>query len=179
MKLRTHTLTALALAVTFAAFAGTTSASQSAPLPGFEPGTWVGTGQTLVASGSAGGLTTSMSGTATFRLTVSRDGRVAGTGTWRTVQIGKGTVSSRITGVARVKFSGTPTDVRYAGTQVVTTRFGDVEHSAGTTFTRKVSGKLTIKKALSCRVTGGYRVGGAGPSVTFNWKATLKGVTCR
>jgi hypothetical protein len=180
MKLRINTLTGALALLLLAASAGTASATQSAPLPGFQPGTWVGTGEGAAETGFDGDLITSMSVTATFTLTVSRDGKVAGSGTWRTLETGAGSVGAKITGIARVSFSGTPTDVRYAGTQVVTTGFVDAAHKKGTTFTRKVSGKLTIKKALSCRVTGGHRIAGAlGPWVVFRWKATLKGVNCR
>jgi hypothetical protein len=104
-------------------------------------------------------------------------GKVSGKGTWTTTQIGSGSVGSKITGVASVTFSGTPTDVRYKGTEVIKTAFIDPVHTTGTTFTRHApyKGRLVIKKALSCRVTGGHTFDGG----TFTWKAALKGVTCR
>jgi hypothetical protein len=179
MKPRIHTLITMLAVLVFAAFASSASATQSAPKPGFPPGTWIGSGHGDAATGFDGDLITSMSGTARFTLNVSRNGKVTGTGTWATLQTGAGSVGSKITGIAKVTFAGTPTDVRYSGNQVVRTRFVDAGRSQGTTFTRKVSGRLMIKKALSCRVTGGHTVGGFGPSVKFIWKATLKGVICR
>jgi hypothetical protein len=179
MKLRIHTLIAALALLLFAAFAGTASATQSIAKPGFPPGTWIGTGQAFAETGFDGDLITSMSGTAKFTLNVSRDGKVTGKGTWTTLQTGAGSVGSKITGIAKVTFSGTPTDVRYSGSQFVTTRFVDAEHSQGTTFTRQVTGRLVIKKARSCRVTGGHTVASVGPWVKFTWTATLKGVTCR
>jgi hypothetical protein len=175
MKSSMYTLIA---ALSLLLFAGSASATQSTAKPGFPPGTWIGTGQLFAETGFDGDLITSLSGSATFTLKVSRNGKVTGSGKWTTLQTGDGPVSSKITAVARVTFSGTPTAVRYAGTQVVTTRFGDAAHSQGTTFTRDVSGGLTIKKARSCRVTGGYKVAGEGPWVKFDWTASLKGVKC-
>jgi hypothetical protein len=177
MKIKMLTL-AIGSAIAVAAFAGA-SATQAAPKPGFPPGTWIGSGQMFAETGFDGDLIASMSGTLNFTLTVAKDGKVTGTGTVKTLETGAGSVGARISAVARVKFSGTPTTVRYSGTQVVTTRFVDAAHSQGATFTRKVSGGLVIKKARSCLVTGGHTAGGEGPWVKFTWKARLKGVTCR
>jgi hypothetical protein len=179
VKLRIHTLIAALALLLFAAVAGTASATQSIAKPGFPPGTWIGSGYGEAEIALDGDLITLMSTTLKFTLNVSRDGKVAGKGTLTRLQTGSGSVGSKITGVAKVTFSGSPTHVRYSGSEVVTTKFIDAEHVQGTTFTRQVTGGLVIKKARSCLVTGGHTVAGAGPSVKFTWKASLKGVTCR
>jgi hypothetical protein len=175
MKLRTFTIAAtLALALVAAAL-GSASATEAAPKPGFPPGTWIGAGSGEAEIALDGDLITLYSTNLNFALNVSKDGKVTGKGTLKSLQTGSGSVGSKITGVAKLTFSGTPTNIRYAGTQVVTTGFVDAEHVQGTTLTRKISGGLAIKKARSCRVSGGHRFG----SVTFTWQARLKGVTCR
>ena len=78
------------------------------------------------------------------RLRVSKSGKVTGSGTYTVLQTGDGPVMSKITAVARITFTGTATDGRYAGKQVVTMQFGDIAHSDGNTITRDVSGKLVI-----------------------------------
>jgi hypothetical protein len=178
MKLRKIALaTTLAAAVVVAAL-GSTSVTQAAPKPGFPPGTWIGAGEMFAETGVDGDLIASMSGSMKFTLTVTRDGKLSGTGTVKTLETGAGSVGARITGTAPVKFSGTPIDVRYSGTQTVTTWFKDAVHTAGTTFTRKLSGGLVIKEARSCLVSGGHTAAGEGPWVKFRWQARLKGVKC-
>lgn len=176
MKLGSHKLVATLALLLCAGAAGNASAAETVAKPGFPAGTWIGTGVLAGTTETVGDLTTRSSGTAKFTLTVS-NGKVTGKGTWRVTQIGSGSVDSRIVGTSTVTFSGTPTDVRYKGVQVITTRFVDAAHEAGTTFTRKqpISGRLIIKKARSCLVTGGHAFDGG----TFSWKASLKGVTCR
>lgn len=172
MKLTIKTIVALLL-VAASAFAA--SAAQAAPKPGFPNGTWLGAGYGEAEIALDGDLITLHSTNLNFVLNVSKDGTITGSGTLRSLQTGSGSVGSKITGVAKLTFSGTPTNIRYAGTQVVTTKFIDAAHVDGTTFTRKITGGLVPKKALSCRVSGGHRFQG----VTFTWQARLKGVTCR
>ncbi|HJV30275.1 MAG TPA: hypothetical protein VJ645_07130 [Gaiellaceae bacterium] len=177
MKHRIHTFVAALMLLPFAAAAaGTASAHQSVAKPGFPSGTWIGTGVLTGKTETVGDITTRTSGTAKFTLTV-KGGKVSGRGTWRTTQVGSGSVGSKIVGVASVTFSGTPIDVRFKGTEVIKTSFVDAAHTTGNVFTREApySGRLVIKKALSCRVTGGH----AFEDGTFTWKAALKGVTCR
>jgi hypothetical protein len=174
MKLRTHLLAASLSLLLLAAAAGTASAIAK---PGFPAGTWSGAGSLAGTTATAGDLTVRSSGTLTFTLRVSQDGTVGGYGKWRVTQIGSGSVGSKIVGVSSVTFSGTPIDVRYKGIQVITTRFIDQAHeNVGNTFTRKepISGRLVIKKAGSCLVTGGHTAEGG----TFKWKASLQGVKC-
>lgn len=171
MKLKIRTTLALLL---FAAFAITTSVAQSAPKPGFPSGTWIGSGYGEAEIALDGDLITLYSTNLNFALTVSKDGTVRGSGMLRSLQTGSGSVGSKITGVAKLTFSGTPTNIRYSGTQVVTTKFIDAAHVQGTTFERNISGGLVPRKARSCRVSGGHRFQG----VTFNWQARLKGVKC-
>jgi hypothetical protein len=122
-------------------------------------------------------LTIRTQGSAKFTLKVSRDQKVSGTGTWIFQQFGSGPVGSKITGVSKVTFSGTPSDVRFKGTQVVTTKFQDAAHKDGNTFTseKPQTGVLVIKKANACIVSGGHRTAVG----TFTWKAVPKGATCR
>jgi hypothetical protein len=170
MKLTIKTFIALLLAASAIA----ASAAQSAPKPGFPAGTWIGGGYGEAEIALDGDLITLYSMNLSFTLSVSKNGAVTGTGTLKSLQTGSGSVGSRITGVAKLTFSGTPTSIRYAGTQVVTTKFGDAAHVQGTTFERKISGGLVPRNARSCRVSGGHRFEG----VTFNWQARLKGVKC-
>ena len=176
MKHKIHTLVAALALLLFAAAAGTASAHKSVAKPGFPSGTWIGTGVLTGKTETVGDITTQTSGTAKFTLIV-KGGKVSGRGTWRTTQFGSGSVGSKITGFASVTFSGTPIDVRYKGTEVIKTAFVDPAHTTGNVFTRQApySGRLVIKKALSCRVTGGHTF----EDGTFTWKAALKGVTCR
>jgi hypothetical protein len=171
----------IVLAAVVACALGSASSTSAAPKPGFPSGTWIGNGQMFAETGFDGDLITSMSGSSSFKLKVSKSGKVTGSGTYTVLQTGDGPVASKITGVARITFSGTATDVRYVGKQVVTMKFGDAVHSNGNTITRNVSGKLTITKARSCRVSGGHLVPGGGtgsPWIKFVWKATLQGVKC-
>ena len=69
MKLRIQTLTALALLLV-AAVAGTASANQTAPKPGFLPGTWIGKG-TIKGSVEDGPMWTTFSGGITSSLMAS------------------------------------------------------------------------------------------------------------
>lgn len=177
MKHGMHTLIAALALLLFTAAAGTALATESVAKPGFPAGTWTGTGVLAGTTETVGDITTRSRGTARFTLNVSKDGTVTGKGTWRVTQIGSGSVGSRIVGVSSVRFSGTPIDVRFKGTQVITTAFVDPAHTTGNTFKRKepITGHLVIKKALSCLVTGGHSFDGG----TFRWKASLEGVTCR
>jgi hypothetical protein len=177
MKLRTVMLAAsLGLALVAAALGGASSTG-AAPKPGFPAGTWAGTGTLAMTTETVADLTIRTHGSAKFTLKVSRDQKVSGTGTWIFQQYGSGPVGSKITGVAKVTFHGTPSDVRFKGTQVVTTKFQDAAHTDGNTFTseKPSTGVLVIKKANACIVSGGHKnvVG------TFTWKAVPKGATCR
>ena len=175
MRLRTFTTVATLALALLAAALGSASATNAAPKPGFPAGTWIGGGYGEAEIAFDADLITLYSTNLSFTLKVSKGGTVTGTGTLRSLQTGSGSVGSRISGVATLTFSGTPTNVRYAGTQVVTTRFVDAEHVQGTTLTRKISGGLVPTKARSCRVTGGHRFEG----VAFNWQARARGVTCK
>jgi hypothetical protein len=178
MKLRTVMLAASLGLTLVAAALGGASSTGAAPKPGFPPGTWLGTGVLAETTETVADLTIRTTGSAKFTLNVSRDHKVSGTGTWIRTQFGSGPVGSKITGVTKVTFSGTPTDVRFKGTQVITTRFKDAAHpdrEHSFTNEKPAAGSLVIKKATSCRVTGGHKF----EAGTFSWKAALKGVTCR
>ena len=174
MKRKTHALATM-LALAAIAVAATASATQAGAKPAFPAGTWTGTGVLATETETVAGLTTRTSGSATFTLKVSKAGRVTGKGSWKVTQIGTGSVSSKITGVANVSFSGTRANVRFEGTEVVTTKFWDATLETGNTFTRKepYRGSLVIKKVGRCLVTGGHTFDGG----TFGWKA--KPLGCR
>jgi hypothetical protein len=165
-------LTLLALVGLVAATSLTASAASK---PGFEPGTWLVKG-TMSGQTSKYGQTIRTNGSFAFTLRVARNGDVGGTGSWRMTQIGSGAISSKITGTAAVKLFGTPTQVRYTGKLVLATKFTDGVVSTGNTVTRRkpMTGGLTIKKALSCKVAGGQTIDG----VVTHWTAQLQGVTC-
>jgi hypothetical protein len=176
MKIKFPVLATM-LALALVAVAATASATQAIAKPGFPAGTWLGNGTLAAKTETVAGLTTRTSGSAKFTLNVSNGGGITGKGVWTSKQIGSGSVNSSIIGVAKVTFLGTPTDVRFKGVQVITTKFQDPAHSTGTTFTKKepVRGSLVIKKAGSCLVTGGHTFDGG----KFSWRAALQGVTCR
>ena len=144
--------------------------TQAAAKPGFPAGTWIGKG-VISGSSSEFGQETRTSGKAAFTLKVTRSGRVSGTGRWVTTEVGSGAISSKITGVATVRFGGTARLPTYAGTQTVKTSFSDGARGDGSTFTRPFKGALRIRRAGHCRVTGGHTVEG----VAFKWTALLKG----
>jgi hypothetical protein len=164
-------VTALALAVG-AAGASAAPANDAAANPGFPAGTWIGKG-VISGSSSEYGQTTRTTGKATFTIKVTRGGRVTGTGRWVTTEIGSGAISSRITGVAPVRFGGTATLPTYRGTQTVKTSFSDGVVDDDNTFVaeKPFKGALRITRAGHCRVTGGRTVDG----VSFKWAALLKG----
>jgi hypothetical protein len=142
----------------------------AAPQPGVPAGSWVGKG-VISGSSSEYGQVTETSGKATFALKVTKGGRVSGTGRWVTTEVGRGAISSTITGVANVSFGGTARLPTYAGMQTVKTSFSDSAHNTGTTFQRQFKGALRITRAGHCRVTGGYTSEG----VSFKWTALLSG----
>jgi hypothetical protein len=165
------------VALVLVAVAASASATQAVAKPGFPAGTWLGNGTLAAETETVAGLTTRTSGSAKFTLNVSKGGSITGKGVWTIKQIGTGSLNSRIVGVAKVTFFGTPTDVRFKGVQVVTSEFQDPTISTGHTFTKKelARGRLLIKKAGSCLVTGGHTFDGG----KFSWRAALQGVTCR
>jgi hypothetical protein len=109
-------------------------------------------------------------------ITVS-GGKVTGTGKWTYLQIGTGgDIESKLTGVAPIKFGGTPTKPTFAGTLKVKANFvGYGRVPTTTSFTRPLTGWLLIKKTGGCKVTGGH----ANAAATVSWTAALKGAgTC-
>jgi hypothetical protein len=167
-------IAALVAAAGLVLAAGATTAS-GGPKPGFPAGTWNGKGTLATPAETVADLTTRTSGRFTFRLQVSKSGEVSGTGKWTIVQVGTGSIASKITSVANATFSGTPTNIRFAGMQtmhMVFVGYGKIrtEH----TKTLEFKGGLAITKAGSCKVAGGHTNG----SVTVKWSALLAGVTC-
>ena len=171
MKLRIHTIVAALSLLLFAAAAGAASATQAVAKPGFLPGTWKGTG-TIVGSSSDGLMSTKHTGTIRFTLVVRPDLSVTGSGRWNVTMKGSGSdTSSLIKGAAALKLSGPATDVRFAGTQIVT---GSITASGVTVplrmKPRALSGRLVISRAGKCSANGTAPMG---PGVSLKWSALL------
>jgi hypothetical protein len=156
--------------------AATATASPTAPTPGYLPGKWQVTG-TISGSSSDGPMTTVFGGKLRFTLNVARNLSVGGAGTWAMTMKGTGPVGSTMNGTAAVTLSGTSVDVRFAGQQRVTGTVSDGTLSTPIRMTRPLTGRLVIKRAGQCRVTGTSPMGGG---VTLAWTALLAGSgTCR
>jgi hypothetical protein len=159
-----------------AAVAATAVAAPTAAKPGFLPGKWQVVG-TISGSSSDGPMTTVFGGKLRFTLNVARNLSVGGSGTWAMTMKGTGPVASTMNGTAAVKLSGTSVDVRFGGQQNVTGTVSDGTLSTPIRMTRPLNGRLVIKRAGQCRVTGTSPMGGG---VTLTWTALLAGSgTCR
>jgi len=168
--------TVLALAALATAVATPATAAPAAPKPGFMPGTWKVVG-TIAGSSVDGPMKTVFTGKVGLTLTVARNLTVGGSGTWVMRMTGTGPIGSVMNGTAAVKLSGTSVDVRFAGQQSVSGTVGDGTRSTPIRMTRPLSGKLVIKRAGKCRVTGTSPMGGG---ATLTWTAQLAGSgTCR
>ena len=166
-------LAALAL-VAAAIWAGSAGASQSAPKPGFAPGTWTGTG-ILAGTAVDGPMKTVFSGRIRFSLTVSGALAARGAGTWAMTMKGSGPVSSVLKGAASLKVTGSGSDVRYSGTQKVSGTVTDGTLSRPISFSRPLAGRLVITRVGSCKVTGTSPMG---DGLKFTWTATKGSGTC-
>ena len=168
------TFAGLVLGALLATFGATAApAAHGIAKPGFGAGTWTGKGTLTAAPETAGGHTVRAGGSFDFTISVSKDGQVTGTGTWKIVQVGSGgDMESKTVMFAAVRFGGTATNVTYSGTQKMTTRivaYGRVPFTS--TKSRPYNGRLAITRAGHCRVVGGHTNGGA----TVKWAAVLKG----
>jgi hypothetical protein len=153
----------------------TVSATQAAAKPGFVPGTWNGNG-TISGSSVDGPMSTRFSGSMQFKLQVTGSTAVKGSGAWKLTMKGSGPVGSVMTGTANLTFSGTPTDIRYTGMQVVAGKVSDGTHTSPIRFSKKISGRLVVTRAGACRVLGGSPMSGG---VKLTWTALLAGAgTC-
>jgi hypothetical protein len=141
--------------------------------PGFPAGTWIGKGVVKAPTETVADITTTFKGSVKFRLVVSKNGKVRGTGTWRNVQVGTGGgLDSKIVAVTAMKFAGTATNPTFAGTQTTTSDFWIEGKPYGHSVkTKEITGRLVIKRAGHCKVTGGHRNG----DTTVAWSALLKG----
>jgi hypothetical protein len=165
-----------ALTLTVAAFAAGTASA--APKPGFLPGTWMGKG-TISGNVTDGPMSTHFSGGISFTLKVSPKLAVGGSGTRQLNMLGAQDapssygVDTSMFGTASIRMTGTPTNVTYAGLQHIT---GEIR-TAGvkrplTIPDQKVAGRLVIKRAGRCKVTGTSTIQ---PGVTLTWGAQLQG----
>jgi hypothetical protein len=150
---------------------GSASATQAAAKPGFQPGTWNGTG-TISGKTGDGPMSEVWSGKIRFTLVVGPNRKAGGSGDWALTMKGSGPVGGTMTGAAVLRMTGAATDVRFAGTQRISGTVSDGVRTSSINFTRPVNGKLVISRAGSCRVTGTSPMG---PGVTFTWSALLAG----
>ena len=177
MKLRIQTLTALALLLV-AAVAGTASANQAAPKPGFLPGTWIGKG-TIKGSVEDGPMWTTFSGGIAFTLKVDKSFRASGSGSWKQNMLGtqdgesKDAVDSSMFGTASLRLGGTATSVAFSGVMHVVGQIKAYGHSRSMKpFDQPIGQRLVITKANACKVVGTSQVQ---PGVTLTWAAQRKG----
>jgi len=174
-RIRRFAGTTAALAVLLATLIASATAS-AAPKPGFLPGTWKLTG-TISGSAVDGPMSTVFGGSIRMTLKVGKDFKVGGNGTWQMTMTGSGPVNSTMNGTAAVKLSGSAVGVRFAGQQSVTGTVSDGVLSTPIRMSRPLSGKLVIKRAGKCRVTGTSPMNGG---ATLTWTALLAGSgTCR
>jgi hypothetical protein len=170
---RTFLTTLTVLVAAAAVIVGGASTAQATAKPGFEPGVWRGTA-TLFSKSTDGPMSTTFSGKVKFTLTVKRNLAAGGTGTAVMTMNGTGPVDGKMNGKATFTFTGTGSDVRYAGSQVVSGTVSDGTISRPIGFTLKVNGRLVITKAGSCRVVGSTQ----GKHLNFKWTATKGTGTC-
>ena len=171
---RTITITTV-LALALAALAlGTASTADSAPKPGFAPGTWKGSG-TVSGRSTDGPMTTQFSGRIRFTFTVASNLAVKGSGSWALTMKGSGPVASTMKGTAALTLSGTGSDVRFSGMQHVKGVVSDGTVSRPIGFNRALKGRLVITRAGTCKVTGTTPMGGG---MKFTWTATSGTGTC-
>jgi hypothetical protein len=148
----------------------------AAPKPGFLPGTWNVTG-TISGSAVDGPMSTVFGGSIRMTLKVGSNSKVGGNGTWQMTMKGSGPVNSTMNGTAAVTLSGSAVSVRFAGQQSVTGTVSDGVLSTPIRMSRPLAGKLVIKRAGKCRVTGTSPMNGG---AKLTWTALLAGSgTCR
>jgi hypothetical protein len=171
MKLRMLTLVATLGLLLLAAVAGGASATEAAAKPGFLPGTWNGIG-TISGSLDDGFASTRFSGKLGFHLKVKPDLTVTGSGSRVMTMKGSGPVSSSMTGIAVLKFSGNATDARFSGIENVT---GTVTAN-GIPKPVRINGRainnlrLVISRGGKCSANGTVPMA---PGVTLKWTARL------
>jgi hypothetical protein len=173
MKRTISITTALGLAVGALAL-GTASTADSAPKPGFAPGSWRGSG-TVSGRSIDGPMTTQFNGRIRFTFTVASDLAVKGSGSWAMTMKGTGPVGSTMKGTAALTMSGTGSDVRFSGMQHVKGVVSDGAVSRPIGFDRPLKGRLVITRAGTCKVTGTTPMGGG---LKFTWTATSGTGTC-
>jgi len=145
------------------------SVTQAAAKPGFVAGTWNGDG-TINGSSVDGPMSTRFDGRMQFKLQVNGSKAVTGSGAWKLTMKGSGPVGSLMTGTANLTFSGTPTDIRYTGMQVVSGKVSDGTVTTPIRFKKAISGRLVVTRAGACRVVGGSPTSGG---IKLTWTAML------
>jgi hypothetical protein len=177
VKPRIYALTALALLLV-AAVAGTASAKQAAPKPGFLPGTWVGTG-TIKGSVEDGPMWTTFSGGIAFTLKVDKTFRASGSGSWKMNMLGtqdemsEDAIDSSMFGTASLRLSGSATNVAFKGLMHVVGEIRAYGHKRPMKpFDQEIAKRLVITKATTCKVSGTTQIQ---PGVTLTWSAKRKG----
>ena len=167
---------ALAVLVSVAAL-GSASASNTAPKPGLLPGKWQGTG-TISGSITDDAATTTFSGKLGFRLNVAKNLSVTGSGSWVKEMKGRGIVSSDMTAIARLVFTGTARDVRFGYAETVDGTITANGIRSPVQFDRAPPGfvRLVISRARTCSASGSIPVQQES-GVTITW--TAKRLGCR
>ena len=177
MKLRIQILTALALLLV-AAVAGTASATQTAPKPGFLPGTWIGKG-TIKGSVEDGPMWTTFSGGIAFTLKVDKSFRASGSGSWKMNMLGtqdamsEDAIDTSMFGTASIQLSGSAANPAFKGVMHVVGEIRAFGHKRPMKpFDQPIAKRLVITKANACKVVGSTEIQ---PGVTLTWTAQRRG----
>ncbi len=160
---------------------GATSADAK-PKPGLVPGTWIGKG-TISGSSTDGPFTVHFNGGIAFTVKVAPSLAAKGSGSWRLDMLGSqdgpsdSAVDSSMQGRAAITLTGSGTKLTFRGTQQVVGEIRTGGIARPVSFSRPLTGALTITRAGACRVSGQTRMP---DGVRLVWSATLKGSgTCR
>jgi hypothetical protein len=150
------------------------STATAAAKPGFAPGIWRGTA-TMSGASSDGPMTTTFSGKVRFTLAVKPNLAVSGSGTWTMIVKSRGPVSGVTNGTTALTFTGSGSDVRYAGVQKVAGTVSDGINHRPIGFTRPIKGRFAITRAGTCKVVG---TAAMGDGRSFKWSAVKGTGTC-
>ena len=164
-----------AVLVAVAAVTVGASVGGAAARPGFAPGTWIGSGAQKGLFSVVPGDLSPVDGSAAFTLKVSSSLRASGTLTLKTrMAIDHAGMRGVVVGVATVPFSGSGSNVRFAGTMKLTGKLTDGNLSVPFSLSKPFRGRLLITRAGCLSVTGK-----TDSQLAFAWKAVPKPGTPR
>ena len=170
MKLKMLTLGAALGFVLVAVVLGSASSGEAAAKRGLMPGKWHGMG---VISGSITdeAATTTFSGKLGFRLNVAKNLAVGGSGSWVKTMKGRGLVSSTMTGIARLVFTGTGSGIKFGYTETVDGTITANGMTKPVSFDLAPAGfvRLVITRARTCTAAGTIPTGD-GAKITWTAK---------